>query len=51
MNTTVLFFAYAIGFLALVALGVIIPTVWTEIRKSKKLDEQFLNDLYYPNQD
>jgi len=49
MNTTVLFFTCAFGFLALVALGVIIPTVRSEKRRTEKLHAQFLHDLYYPN--
>lgn len=37
MNTAVLFFTCAFGFLALVALVVIIPTIHFEKRKSEKI--------------
>jgi hypothetical protein len=45
MNTTVLFFTCAFGFLTLVALGVIIPTVRSDKRKSEKIRAEFIKQF------
>lgn len=45
MNMTVLFFTCAFGFLALVALGVIIPTVRFERCNSEKIRAEFLKQF------
>jgi uncharacterized membrane protein len=49
MSTSFLFFACVFGFFALVALGVIIPTVRFEKQRTAKIKNDFIRNLYFPN--